>query len=604
MQAKNPSKTVHHLASYSSSIADCNTMEGQGYRLAYDSTRDVVDGETSPHRRNYHEDHTDDDFHHHSSRKGRSKLKVTPDKMVSSSARSRRKEKNNYNIDEINSLTDQMRHSSSRKFTSSRDGHISESANQCIQHNFDPATISSAKSIALSLANPCGIDTSSMVNSSTGYLHPITPSTVSSSFSDESYTSYGESLDTSPSLSSQREFKSSRRNNIAKKDDSGGPEIRRSLRSVRITNTSTKDEDTIIFVGNKQYQFPSSRNSMIFASKYFKSKRKEADNLYYVDLTTHCPQDFMTVIGFLEKNSTSDVRGNIHWKNLSVILPWFVEFRALPLTSAVDTFFLHNALPATGDTGHGVSLSNLLALTQVAFACGLENTKLHTRRLLRQALLEPRKQSISSESHNSRISDPAEDIELEWTLQDLKVLSQVLQVHDDLREYLWEVAVIIYLPHDLDISNSIGLVSNNLFPYLLREGMMQMMIVEGIESSYQMTDNSFLTESSVASSSNLSNGKAVGSSFSEHTSCSDTTIPTNPSKRIVVTEKEMQHFLGNILQSLQKFKIEKEARSLMAEETLHNSLIEEDNSDNQKSRPRRGYQDAKKRGTSKATFAC
>jgi len=409
-------------------------------------------------------------------------------------------------------------------------------------------------------------------------------------------------------------------------------ESRRSL-AAGLMNCNKGNDDMIVFVGDEHFRFSSSVSTMGFASKYFFSQSRQADNFSYVDLSTHPPQEFKIVIDFLERNSTTDAWTHIHWKNLPIILPWFVEFQALPMMSAVDTFLLQNALSPPEDRGYPgdnssqtkshIGLSNVLQLARIAFACGLESTKLHTRRLLRQALLEPRKQPSSSpDVDGSRLSEAAEDIELEWTLEDLRTLAQILLSHDELREYLWEVAVIIYLPHDLDISDSIGLVSNILFPYLLREGMMQMMIVEGIESSYQTT-NSFTTDSSGASSAFTSNRKAgvgsIGSSFSEHTSCSDTTIPTTPSQRNRLSEEEMLQYFRRIMIHLEKFQAEKESREKMLVEK-HNSLVEEESppetmrepvEDVPDTRQRRLYEGTENRAQSKTsrgrgvtTFAC
>jgi len=624
-------------------------MEGQGYNLIYDSACDTIERETSPPHRNYYDGDADDDksksnkvdIRHYGNASSKIKTKSTPERMSLSGSGVRSRRKENYsNVTREKytfrpSLTEKRRQSPSSSSSSRKppveDSHKRESSNVCIQNNFDLATLPSAKSIAYSLANPCGLTTTNAVDSNVGQLLPMTPSTVESSSSDESQTSRGESFETSPSLCSPRDRRSSiyqRRSNKLKSENgrndnllTGRLESRRSFAFAHSANVDTEDGDMIIFVGNEQYRFSSSGSSMSFASKFFLSQRKQAEHFSYVDLSSHSYEEFKVVMHFFENNSAKDAWSNIHWKNLPVILPWFVEFKALPLINAVDTFLLHNGLSASGDREHRgdnsnkyrcVSLSNLLSLTQIAFACGLESTRSHARRLLRQGLLEPRKQTDNPELDSNRLAELAVDIELEWTLEDLRVLAQILQTHDDLREYLWEVAVIIYLPHDLDISNSVGLVSNDLFPYLLREGMMQMMIVEGIESSYQTNGNSLHTASSVTSVSIISNNKAVGSSFSEHTTCSDTTIPTTPSiQRNSLTEKEMQWCFQSIIKQLEKFKAEKETRATMLEEQQNNSLIVDEVNVIHKARPRRGYEGSTNRGatpmsTSRGTttFAC
>lgn len=487
-------------------------------------------------------------------------------------ARSRRKDKygsvSGYeNHAGVPSLTEQIRQSA-RNRPSQTDAHIEDSASECIQNNFD---IPSAKSI---FSNPCGITTDL----------PATPSTACSSFSDDSDTS-------EPSMSL------------------GALESRRFVLAPNNSQKKAEAGDLVIFVGSQEFRFPSLgsiRNN--FASKYFLVRKEEAENFSFVDLSTHSPEEFKLVMKFFENNPTRDAWRSIHWKNLAVVLPWFVEFQALPLMSAVDTFLLQNGFSAPGERamagdGHNkdrpIGLSSLLALMQVAFDCGLESTKLHSRRLLRRYLLEPRKQT-NPDSDSSRLNESgAEDIELEWTLYDLQVLAKLLKNHKDLRDYLWEVAVIIYLPHDLDISDSVGLVSNTLFPFLLREGMMQMMIVEGIESSFQTTDNSFITESS-GTQSILSKDKAVGSSFSEHTSCSDATIPTTPSShQKYLTEKEIYQYLRKIIKQLEKFKSEKEERIRMQEDEINNSMIAQETDDVEKDYQRRVHTIADERGSTK-----
>ena len=466
----------------------------------------------------------------------------------------------------VPSLTEQIRQSS-RKRLPQKDDDLEDSANQCIENNFD---IPSAKSIAYSLANPCGLTPTDL---------PATPSTACDGFSDDSE-------DSSPStsfgaLESRRFFLAPK--NVTQSSPTRNP----------------KDGDLVIFVGSQEFRFPSSGSSMNnFAAKYFLVRREDAENFSFVDLSTHSPEEFKLVMKFFENNPTRGAWRSIHWKNLAVILPWFVEFQALPLMSAVDTFLLQNGFSAPGERAmvgdihnrnRPIGLSSLLALMQVAFDCGLESTKLHSRRLLRRWLLEPRKKA-NPDLDSSRLSESgAEDIELEWTLHDLQVLAKLLKNHKDLREYLWEVAVIIYLPHDLDISDSVGLVSNSLFPFLLREGMMQMMIVEGIESSFQTTDNSFITESS-GTQSILSKDKAVGSSFSEHTSCSDATIPTTPSSHPkYLTEKEIYQYLRKIIKQLEKFKAEKEERIRMQEDEVNNSMVAQEEDAIEKERQRRAH---------------
>ena len=519
----------------------------------------------------------------------RDKTKTTEERRMSSggSVRSRRKERH--------SDATGPKKSSSKKTPPSLESEIRETANKCIENSFPPAKSYSARSFVHSLANPCGI---SIPDENIGHPEPTTPSTVCSSSSDDnSQTSRGESLETaSTSLTGRRES-------------------RRPFSPARSTNLITEEGDIIVFVGSQQFRFPLSADPLDFRSKYFWGRRRQADHFLYVDLSAHSPEEFATVMDFFEEDSAADTWNNISWKNLPSLLPWLVEFQAMPLLSAVDSFLLHNGLSnrwyrgESGNKNRCIGLSTLLSLTEIAFACGLSSTKMHAQKLLRQSLLRPRKQTDASELDSSRLGEAAaEDIELEWTLQDLQLLAKILETNDELREYVWASAVIIYLPHDLDISDSTGLVKNILFPYLLREGMMQMMIVEGLESSYQANDNSM--HSSGTSSTNLSDSKLVGTSFSEHTSCSDTTIPTTPSERKTLTDKDLQRHVQNIMKKLTKFQVEKETNAAAIEEAQHNSMLVHERGRSPKSRSRRGHGGADNRSTSASTsrglstFAC
>jgi hypothetical protein len=74
---------------------------------------------------------------------------------------------------------------------------------------------------------------------------------------------------------------------------------------------------------------------------------------------------------------------------------------------------------------------------------------------------------------NGHLEDHGE-VALDWTLAGLQYLSQILANFEDVRNCFWESLLILYLPHHLNVQDSYGMVSNPLFPYLLREGMMQL----------------------------------------------------------------------------------------------------------------------------------
>ena len=315
---------------------------------------------------------------------------------------------------------------------------------------------------------------------------------------------------------------------------------------------ATAGRGITFLVGDKQFFLASSSGGL--ASKLLKQTNAvvEVDGYAYIDLSSHSPQEFQYVLEFLKSTPDSSKGRNINWHSLPVVLPWFVELQALPQMSEVDMFLLHNALGGRSDgTSRTISLQNLLKVAKIAYACGLETTKLQVRRFLRHGLLKPRKRTSSSSTPYDESGVELEDVELDWSLDDLKNLADIMSNSDDCRDYLWEYAVITYLPHDLDISDSLGLVKNPLFPYLLREGMMQMMIVESMESS------------SFNECSSASFHRKTSKSFSDATTSSDATIPTAPSAPWRnLSQEEMDRHLERTLQHLDKFQIEKDMRTV------------------------------------------
>ena len=138
----------------------------------------------------------------------------------------------------------------------------------------------------------------------------------------------------------------------------------------------------------------------------------------------------------------------------------------------------------------------------------------------------------------------------------------MLKTFEDLRDFLWEYAVIVYLPHDLDIADSSNLVSNPLFPYLLREGMMQMMIVEEMESvNKSIEDQSRSEETSSNLSQKLTKTANSVSTASAGTTCSATTIPTKPMASASIsmpTQAQIHDHLHRIEFFMDKFSAEKD----------------------------------------------
>jgi hypothetical protein len=130
---------------------------------------------------------------------------------------------------------------------------------------------------------------------------------------------------------------------------------------------------------------------------------------------------------------------------------------------------------------------------------------------------------------------------LDWELSDLQLLSSILKEFEDLRVYLWESSLIVYLPHDLNVEDSHGLVSNSLFPYLLREGMMQLCIVQQAQTPVDQLRTS-------------------GAVSPSPTTSSSTTIPTSFAleRQEKLTQDMLYVLLKSTYEQLEKFHRETE----------------------------------------------
>lgn len=305
----------------------------------------------------------------------------------------------------------------------------------------------------------------------------------------------------------------------------------------------TSRQVILVLVGNDYYQLTNTTTRCI-VKRLNDQSILPRDKKAIIDMSCHSLEEWNIVMEFLQPSLES--REKLSWSTLPILLPWLVELRVLQLTAEIDLFLLHNILGGRSDgTVRPIHLVTMLQLSKIAYSCGLESTKTQVRRFLRHSLLHPKK--ITS-SISSNVSGQEEEFELDWSLDDLKVLAELMTIFDECREYLWEYAVITYLPHDLDISDSWGLVSNPLFPYLLREGMMQMIILESMETSFYSENASSSNRPTQTNNNNKS--------FSDVTTSSDTTIPTCPTKRL--SQKEVEYNLLEIIRQLEKFQSEKD----------------------------------------------
>jgi hypothetical protein len=337
-----------------------------------------------------------------------------------------------------------------------------------------------AASLTSSLANTCTplvgpdpvkkkkkVRMEQVANSAASYSTPTTSSSSeSSSCSDDS--------GSEPTIVTTNKGRRSgfRTNNAAK-----GPERpRRSQMSVSPPPSSC---DLVILVGNQEFHY-SSAILAYYASDYLGSRmvQRDLDNKkYYIDFSFHSTDEWKVVLDFLQPRSLG--KAELTWQVLPTVLPWFAEFRMRVLLKDVDDFLLATVVGSPTDEREEVAISvpNLLLLTHISYASELETTQSQARQWLKSKLIQPRQLSKEM-TENGRLEDHGEVVALDWTLADLQYLSRILANFKDVRNYLWESSLIMYLPHDLNVQDSYGMVSNPLFPYLLREGMMQLSIVQ------------------------------------------------------------------------------------------------------------------------------
>jgi hypothetical protein len=262
--------------------------------------------------------------------------------------------------------------------------------------------------------------------------------------------------------------------------------------------------DLVVRVG--QQDFYHSSAVLGYASDYLKSqlrleKQKQRGSYYHIDFSHHRPEQWQVVLEYLQPRSLGVKQ--LTWEQVPIVLPWFTQFGLKVLLYDIDKFLLETVV--TQCQGE-LTLDNVLLLVRISFECSLVTTQSQARQWLKAMLLDPRyKQQKSSSSvkggehenetddsdHNDNDNDAGSI--LAWSLANLQFLSLILTESDTLREYLWESSMIQFLPHDLAVNDSKTLTKSPLFPDLLREGMMQLCIVERAQLLIEKT-RALLTE--------------------------------------------------------------------------------------------------------------
>lgn len=289
--------------------------------------------------------------------------------------------------------------------------------------------------------------------------------------------------------------------------------------------------DLIVAVGNQEFYYSSS--ILATSSDYLQSPavKRNPDNRFYVCFPSQAPNEWLRVVKFLQSGPTGSEQ--LTWQSFPTVLPWFSELRLKDLLRDADLFLLETIVVSQSDDRSenvAITLQNLLILSDIGFSCSLELTKSQARQWLQAKLIHPQDSDLDEDGDDTN----EDDVELEWSLQDLQALSQILTKHKDLRDYLWDSSIIMYLPHDLSVDDSEILVSNPLFPYLLREGMVQLSIVQRAQRVIEQQRK-----------------RTTGSISPTLTSSSETTIPTNH-LATVKKQRLTQNLLNVLLQTTQE----------------------------------------------------
>jgi hypothetical protein len=153
------------------------------------------------------------------------------------------------------------------------------------------------------------------------------------------------------------------------------------------------------------------------------------------------------------------------WQVLPTVLPWFAEFHMQVLLKDVDAFLLETVVVSRTDEREEVAISvpNLLLLTHIGYTSKLETTQSQACQWLKSKLMQPRQ--LSKKMTKNGHLEVHGEVALDWLLADLQYPSQILANFEDVRNCLWELLLILYLPHDLNVQDSYEMVSNPLFPY-------------------------------------------------------------------------------------------------------------------------------------------
>lgn len=298
--------------------------------------------------------------------------------------------------------------------------------------------------------------------------------------------------------------------------------------------------DLIVLIGKECFFYSS---GILKGSSHYlnddKSVTRDVDGRYYISFPHHSAEEWRPFVGFVQSHLVG--ASELSWNIFPSVLPWFVELQMEGLLRESDSFLLHSTIGYQLNKKENrtlLSVPNVLLIINLAFSLGLESTKARAQCWLKDKLEEYQLLSQPSDSGSHQFNGP--EISLNWSLEDLQLLSELLVKFETLRDFVWESSIIMYLPNDLCVADSYELVGNMLFPYLLREGMMQVVM--------ETTDCSVISVDEQSKQSSRSPSPTP-------TTASDSTLPTHHlwTTTNLMAQDTLHSYLQTTLDTLNRF---------------------------------------------------
>ncbi len=440
-----------------------------------------------------------------------------------------------------------------------------ENPNHDRKGNFLPM----ASKIVCAFANPCmskmGLLSSVQKKKhvSSDFQHAPTDSSVASTIEQVTSRSSANSLtsaETSDNEESSSDDGSMSQSTVKGENDTKSPSDVPQICDTTPDDSSPKPPhscDLIVMIEAEHFFYSS--DILNRHSKYLnnKSVRRDPDGRYYLDFPYHSAEEWRPFVGFIQSHLVR--ASELSWNIFPSILPWFIELQMEAMLLDSDAFLVNtiNGYQVNEQEDENVmSVTNVLLVANIAFSHGFESTKIRSQQWLKAKLQGPQEQLHNSD-HRKLHDD--EELTLQWSLEDLQLLSELLLNFEALRNFLWESSIIQYLPHDLNVCDPKKLVVNILFPYLLREGMIQILV--------QANDSTTMTSDEQSKRSCRS---------SSPTTEADSKLPIDDVARVAesgLTQDILKNYLQTTVENLDRFhkikeKVKREAYQRRKEKVL------------------------------------